>query len=79
MKKEIFIEEAKKRYPIGCKIDQRSAYGGKGGIYEITGYELTHFSQSSYAINNIGVYCPNRELWAEIVSYPESSELFPIY
>ena len=71
MNKQELLEEAKRRYPIGCKIDQRTAYDGNGHIHTIKNYECTYNMRTSFAIGDVGVYNPISNKWAEIVQLPQ--------
>ncbi len=71
MTKEELIAEAKRRYPIGCVIDQVPAYGC-GNKLKITTHENPSLIHGSFSIGGIGVYEPLTKKWAEIVSYPKN-------
>lgn len=70
LSKEDLLAEAKRRFPIGCKIDQKPAYNC-GLIYKITTYETYGLNGDSFYIGNVGVYQPSTNTWAEIVEEPK--------
>ncbi len=77
MTQKEFEIEAKSRYPIGCKVDQKTAYNGLGDIYEITTNITDYYDNlNGYyngSIGDIGVYSSQYNKWAEIVEYPKEA------
>lgn len=69
----VLTAEAKRRYPIGSKIDQKTAYDGKGGIFTINNHNTTltfptHYDKNyNLAISDYGVFNTQFGIWAEIV------------
>ena len=65
------IEEAKNRYPPGCRVDQTTAYSGNGNkSIKIKEFKPQYFN-GNFSIAGVGVYSNVYKIWAEIVSYPE--------
>lgn len=68
MNKEELLEEAKLRYPVGCKF--KSAYNGNLETCDIEPFYYKYYDNDIAARSEGGViYYKNK--WAEIVSYPE--------
>lgn len=70
MTEEELFQEAKKRYPIGCKIDQRKAYDGTGGIQTIDDHNTSMLHPISFTLGGWGVYNPINNQWVDVIEYP---------
>jgi hypothetical protein len=65
------LREAKKRYPIGTKVDQKKAYNNFGGIYTVMDHNDErsgiHEGMINIALGGIGLYSSKYKIWAEIL------------
>ena len=71
MNKEELLAEAKRRYPVGCKVNQKNAYKGFGNIYTINSNnvnsEVDGEGHINITIDDCGVYNSKNGKWAEII------------
>ncbi len=72
---EELFTEAKKRYPIGCKIDQRTAYDGLEQELIINSHDVCKLYSTSFSIGGVGVYDTKIKKWAEIVEQSKQKEM----
>lgn len=68
------LKIAIEKYPIGCRIDQKTAYNGLGGIYTIKSYNDYSFYNNNFSIGGIGVYDNIIQKWATVVFEPKEVE-----
>lgn len=72
MDKETLLAEAKRRYKVGCKVDQRTAYNGAGGVYEIKNDSVYYNPKDgNVSIGGVGVINRRHSIWATIISSSE--------
>ena len=65
------IEEAKNRYPPGCRVDQTTAYNGNGSKSVEIKESTPFYNYGNVSVDGVGVYTISNKIWAKIVSYSE--------
>lgn len=65
------LREAKRKYPIGTRVDQRKAYNGSGGIYTILNHNddrsNLHDGIINITLGGTGLYNSKYKIWAEVL------------